>query len=200
MKYLSLDSGRRLFLALAASLAALSALPVSAQDTAPQVRVTTSLGAFTLELDPLKAPETVANFLRYVDDKHYDGTIFHRVIKDFMIQGGGMLPDMSEKPTRAPIRNEARNGLKNLRGSVAMARTGAPHSATSQFFVNTVDNSFLDAPGQDGWGYAVFGRVVAGMDVVDKIRNVSTRSAGMYQDVPATPVVIQSMRRANEAR
>lgn len=187
---------RRSLLAFAAASLALFLTPASAQEANPRVVVTTSQGAFTLELDPAKAPETVANFLRYVDDKHYDGTIFHRVIKDFMIQGGGMLPDMSEKTTRAPIRNEARNGLKNLRGTVAMARTGAPHSATSQFFINTVDNAFLDAPGQDGWGYAVFGKVVSGMEVVDKIRGVSTRSAGMYQDVPATPVVIQSARRA----
>lgn len=187
---------RRSLLAFAAASLALFLTPASAQEANPRVVVTTSQGAFTLELDPAKAPETVANFLRYVDDKHYDGTVFHRVIKDFMIQGGGMLPDMSEKTTRAPIRNEARNGLKNLRGTVAMARTGAPHSATSQFFINTVDNAFLDAPGQDGWGYAVFGKVVSGMEVVDKIRGVSTRSAGMYQDVPATPVVIQSARRA----
>ncbi len=187
---------RRNLLAFAAASLALFLTPASAQEANPRVVITTSQGAFTLELDPAKAPETVANFLRYVDDKHYDGTIFHRGIKDFMIQGGGMLPDMSEKTTRAPIRNEARNGLKNLRGTVAMARTGAPHSATSQFFINTVDNAFLDAPGQDGWGYAVFGKVVSGMEVVDKIRGVSTRSAGMYQDVPATPVVIQSARRA----
>lgn len=177
-------------------IAALPALAATATPSQPQVRVSTSLGAFTIELDPAKAPETVANFLKYVDDKHYNGTIFHRVIRNFMIQGGGMLPDMSEKPTRAPIRNEAGNGLKNQRGSIAMARLPSPHSASAQFFINTVNNAFLDYPGQDGWGYCVFGRVIDGMDVVDKIAAVPTRNAaGGYQDVPATPVVIQSVQR-----
>ncbi|MDQ7989645.1 MAG: peptidylprolyl isomerase [Candidatus Dactylopiibacterium sp.] len=184
---------RRHLLALACALAACLALPALAQDAAPRVRVTTSLGAITLVLDPARAPETVANFLKYAQDKHYDGTVFHRVIRDFMIQGGGFTADMAQKPTRAPIRNEARNGLKNTRGTIAMARTGAPHSATAQFFINTVDNDFLDYPGQDGWGYCVFGRVESGMDVVDKIRAVATRSEGMMRDVPATPVVIQSV-------
>jgi len=186
---------RRLFLSFSASILAAISLPAGAQQINPRVLITTSLGAFTLELDPARAPETVANFLKYVDDKHYDGTIFHRVIRNFMIQGGGMLPSMEEKPTRAPIRNEAKNGLKNVRGSIAMARTAAPHSASAQFFVNTVDNAFLDYPGQDGWGYCVFGKVIAGMDVVDKIRNVAIRSSGAYQDVPATPVLIQSAQR-----
>jgi peptidyl-prolyl cis-trans isomerase A (cyclophilin A) len=186
---------RRLFLSFSASILAAISLPAGAQQINPRVLITTSLGAFTLELDPARAPETVANFLKYVDDKHYDGTIFHRVIRNFMIQGGGMLPSMEEKPTRSPIRNEAKNGLKNVRGSIAMARTAAPHSASAQFFVNTVDNAFLDYPGQDGWGYCVFGKVIAGMDVVDKIRNVAIRSSGAYQDVPATPVLIQSAQR-----
>lgn len=186
---------RRLFLSLAAGILFTVSLSSNAQEPNPRILITTSMGAFTLELDPARAPETVANFLKYVDDKHYDGTIFHRVIRNFMIQGGGMLPGMEEKSTRAPIRNEAKNGLKNVRGSIAMARTGAPHSASAQFFINTVDNAFLDYPGQDGWGYCVFGKVVAGMDVVDKIRNVATRSSGAYQDVPATPVIIQSAQR-----
>lgn len=186
---------RRLFLSLAAGILFTVSLSSNAQEPNPRILITTSMGAFTLELDPARAPETVANFLKYVDDKHYDGTIFHRVIRNFMIQGGGMLPSMEEKSTRAPIRNEAKNGLKNVRGSIAMARTGAPHSASAQFFINTVDNAFLDYPGQDGWGYCVFGKVVAGMDVVDKIRNVATRSSGAYQDVPATPVIIQSAQR-----
>lgn len=165
-----------------------------AQAATPRVQITTSLGEIVLELDQAKAPKTVENFLRYTADGHYEGTIFHRVIKDFMIQGGGMLPDMSQKPTHAPIANEANNGLRNERGTIAMARTGAPHSATAQFFINTVDNSFLNFPGQDGWGYCVFGKVISGMNVVDKIRSVATRNMGPHQNVPATPVVIQKMQ------
>ncbi len=175
---------------------ALSALPAFAQQaaSAPRVLMATSLGNITLELDAQRAPASVANFLRYVEAKHYDGTIFHRVIANFMIQGGGFSPDMSQKPTQAPVRNEARNGLKNVRGSIAMARTADPHSATAQFFINTTDNAFLDNPGQDGWGYAVFGKVVEGMDVVDKIRAVPTANAGFHSDVPRTPVIINSAR------
>jgi peptidyl-prolyl cis-trans isomerase B (cyclophilin B) len=156
----------------------------------PMVKFHTRFGVITLELDAEKAPETVKNFLSYVEAGHYDGTIFHRVIKNFMIQGGGMLPDMSQKPTQAQIKNEAKNGLKNVRGSVAMARTGDPHSATAQFFINTVDNDFLDYPGQDGWGYCVFGKVSDGLDVVEKIRAVATGRSGYHSDVPVEAILI----------
>jgi len=156
----------------------------------PQVAFTTSLGSFTVELDPAAAPRTAANFLDYVKSGQYKGTTFHRVISRFMIQGGGMTVDGQEKATRAPIRNEAKEasakGLKNVRGTLAMARTSDPHSATAQFFVNVVDNGFLDYPGQDGWGYCVFGKVVKGMDIVDKIKDVKTGPG----DMPVTPVVI----------
>jgi peptidyl-prolyl cis-trans isomerase B (cyclophilin B) len=154
------------------------------------VKLHTRFGVITLELDAEKAPKSVANFLAYVEAGHYDGTIFHRVIKNFMIQGGGMLPDMSQKKTNAPVENEAKNGLKNVRGSIAMARTNDPHSATAQFFINTVDNEFLDYPGQDGWGYAVFGKVVEGLDVVEQIRAVATGRSGYHSDVPREPVLI----------
>lgn len=167
-----------------ATLAACAAAPK------PQVAFTTTLGSFTVELNPEAAPRTAANFLAYVKSGHYKGTTFHRVIANFMIQGGGMGADGTEKPTQAPIQNEAKEaaakGLKNVRGSIAMARTSAPHSATAQFFVNVKDNAFLDYPGQDGWGYCVFGQVVKGMDTVDKIRDVKTGPG----DMPATPVVI----------
>jgi peptidyl-prolyl cis-trans isomerase B (cyclophilin B) len=157
------------------------------------IKLTTNHGVISLELDAEKAPKTVANFIAYVEAGHYDGTIFHRVIKDFMIQGGGMKPGMDQKATQAPIENEAANGLKNKRGSVAMARTGDPHSATAQFFINTVDNGFLDfkAPAGQGWGYCVFGEVVDGMDVVDAIRAVKTGNKGFHQDVPAEDVIIE---------
>jgi cyclophilin family peptidyl-prolyl cis-trans isomerase len=158
----------------------------------PQVDLKTSLGTIRLELYPGKAPKTVANFLQYVKDGHYNGLIFHRVIPNFMIQGGGMDKSMREKKTRAPIENEAKNGLKNDLGTVAMARTSAPHSASAQFFINTKDNDFLNYPGQDGWGYAVFGKVVSGMDVVMKIQQVPTGNAGPYGDVPREPVIIES--------
>ena len=163
-----------------------------AATAAPRVKLVTSQGEIVIELDAQKAPKSVENFLQYVRDKHYDGTVFHRVIPTFMVQGGGFKPDMQQKPTRAPIALEAGNGLKNDRGTVAMARTGNPNSATSQFFVNVVDNAMLNAPNPDGYGYAVFGRVVSGMDVVDKIRAVPTATQGPNQNVPATPVVIQS--------
>lgn len=158
----------------------------------PQVLFKTSLGDITVALNEAKAPKTVANFLQYVRDKHYDGTVFHRVIDGFMIQGGGMDAAMKEKPTRAPIALEAGNGLKNDRGTIAMARTGDPNSATSQFFINVANNDLLNAPKPDGYGYAVFGKVVKGMDVVDKIRTVATGNRGMHQNVPTTPVTILS--------
>jgi peptidyl-prolyl cis-trans isomerase A (cyclophilin A) len=159
---------------------------------APRVKFATTLGDFVVELDPDKAPKTVENFLQYVNDKYYDGTIFHRVIDNFMVQGGGFTPDMQQKPTRAPVPLEARGGLKNQVGTIAMARTADPNSATSQFFINVRDNVALDAPNPDGHGYAVFGKVVSGMDVVTKIKAVQTGSKGPYQNVPLTPVVITS--------
>jgi cyclophilin family peptidyl-prolyl cis-trans isomerase len=167
-----------------------TALSLVAASPKPKVKITTSLGSFTVELEPDAAPRTVANFLAYVKAGHYKGTTFHRVIAKFMIQGGGITPDGQEKPTQAPIANEARQaaekGVRNLRGAIAMARTMEPHSATSQFFVNTVDNGFLDYPGQDGWGYCAFGRVVDGMEIVDKIKDVKTGPG----DRPLQPVTI----------
>jgi peptidyl-prolyl cis-trans isomerase B (cyclophilin B) len=157
------------------------------------IKLTTNHGAITLELDSEKAPKTAANFLAYVEADHYDGTIFHRVIDGFMIQGGGMSAGMKEKGTNAPIENEAANGLKNDRGTIAMARTSDPHSATAQFFINVKDNDFLNhtAPSGQGWGYCVFGHVVEGMDVVDKIKGVKTGNKGYHQDVPVEDVVIE---------
>lgn len=155
------------------------------------VILTTNLGTIKIELDAEKAPKTVANFIAYVESGHYAGTIFHRVIDGFMIQGGGFEPGMKQKETQAPIENEANNGLKNQRYSIAMARTGAPHSASAQFFINTANNSFLDYPGQDGWGYCVFGTVTEGTDVVDKIKSVKTSRSGMFQDVPVEDVIIE---------
>jgi peptidyl-prolyl cis-trans isomerase B (cyclophilin B) len=155
------------------------------------VKLTTNHGDITLELDADKAPKTVENFLSYVKSGHYDGTIFHRVINGFMIQGGGFEPGMKQKPVGEAIENEAKNGLKNTAYSVAMARTSAPHSATAQFFINVTDNEFLDYPGQDGWGYCVFGTVTEGKDVVDKIRKVRTSNGGMHANVPADDVVIE---------
>jgi peptidyl-prolyl cis-trans isomerase B (cyclophilin B) len=158
-----------------------------------QVLLKTNKGDITLTLDAAKAPKTVANFLAYVKSGHYDDTIFHRVIDNFMIQGGGMAPGMKQKPTQAEIENEANNGLKNVNGSVAMARTSDPHSASSQFFINVNDNDFLNhtAPTAQGWGYAVFGAVTDGMDVVNAIRKVKTGSSGFHQDVPTEDVVIE---------
>jgi len=155
------------------------------------IKLTTNVGAILIELDPEKAPVTAANFEQYVRDGHYDGTLFHRVIDGFMIQGGGYTPDFSEKRTRAPIENEAKNGLKNTAGTIAMARTSAPHSATAQFFINVSNNGFLDYPGQDGWGYCVFGRVVEGMDVVNAIKGVATGHKHGHSDVPKQDVVIE---------
>ena len=160
----------------------------------PQVELhITGYGVITLELDAEKAPKSAANFLAYVNKGHYNGTIFHRVIPGFMIQGGGMEPGMNQKPTDAPIENEANNGLKNSVYTVAMARTGDPHSATAQFFINVADNGFLNhtAPSQQGWGYAVFGKVVAGSEVVDKIKTVKTGRKGFHDDVPKDDVVIE---------
>ncbi|HEY2977802.1 MAG TPA: peptidylprolyl isomerase [Burkholderiaceae bacterium] len=156
------------------------------------VELRTSAGTIRLELDDAKAPQSVANFLGYVNRGHYDGTVFHRVIKGFMVQGGGMEPGLKQKPTEAPIQNEANNGLKNDHYTVAMARTNAPHSATAQFFINTTDNEFLNFKSESpqGWGYAVFGRVVAGTEVVDAIEKVKTGKRGFHDDVPLEDVVI----------
>ncbi|MEW5912676.1 MAG: peptidylprolyl isomerase [Thermodesulfobacteriota bacterium] len=158
----------------------------------PVVKLQTSMGDITLELDAAKAPKTTANFLAYVKKGFYDGTVFHRVIDGFMIQGGGLTADMQTKPTGNPITNEADNGLMNDKYTVAMARTMDPHSATAQFFINVADNDFLNHSGKNpqGWGYAVFGKVTAGQDVVDQIKGVATTTKGMHQDVPVKPVVI----------
>ena len=157
------------------------------------VKLHTNHGVITLELDAEKAPVTVANFLAYVEAGHYDNTVFHRVIDGFMIQGGGFTPGMNQKPTGEQIKNEADNGLKNDRGTIAMARTQAPHSATAQFFINVADNAFLNhtSPDLQGWGYCVFGKVSEGMDVVDAIRKVKTGSSGFHQDVPKEDVIIE---------
>lgn len=155
------------------------------------VRMTTNKGNITIELDEAKAPKTVANFLDYVKAGHFDNTIFHRVIKGFMIQGGGFEPGMKQKATSNTVENEAKNGLKNDKYTVAMARTSAPHSASAQFFINTKNNDFLNYPGQDGWGYAVFGKVTEGTDVVDQIEGVKTTRSGMHSDVPVENVVIE---------
>lgn len=160
----------------------------------PVVLISTSLGDIKVQLNKEKAPVSTENFLGYVKKKHYDGTIFHRVIKGFMIQGGGMLPDMTEKATGKPIKNEAKNGLSNLRGTIAMARTNEIDSATSQFFINVVDNNRLDYVDDTRYGYAVFGEVIEGMDVVDKIREVPTTTKPPHENVPSEPVVIKSVR------
>ncbi len=192
---------RRLLLLLPAVTIASAALAqgkdagkAAAASGAPRVQFVTTEGRFTIELDAAKAPKTVANFLEYVRAGFYDGTTFHRVIETFMVQGGGFTPDMAQKPTRAPIPAESTNGLKNERGAIAMARTSDPNSATSQFFINVVDNPRLDYPSFDGTGYTVFGRVVEGMDVVDKIKAAPTGSSGGHQNVPLKPIVIQSAK------
>ena len=186
-------SRRKSTLALASiTLAAMFIVaPVHAQE-APKVKLATSVGDIVVELNPAKAPKTVENFLTYVRDKHYDGTVFHRVIDGFMIQGGGFTADMQQKPTKAPIPLEAANGLKNDTYTIAMARTGNPNSATAQFFINVKDNAMLNAPQPDGHGYAVFGKVVSGQEVVDKIKAVPTGNKGPFQNVPTTPVTITS--------
>lgn len=186
-------SSRRAWLACCAAV--FISAPVLAQST-PKVRFQTSMGEFVVEVYPEKAPKTVENFLQYVKNKHYDDTVFHRVIANFMVQGGGFSADMNQKPTRAPIPLEANNGLKNDRGTIAMARTANPNSATAQFFINVVDNANLNAPQPDGYGYAVFGKVVSGMDVVDKIRTSATGNKSMFQNVPLTPIVINSVTSA----
>ncbi len=155
------------------------------------VRMTTNMGNITLELDAEKAPKTVANFIDYVNKGHFSNTIFHRVIKDFMVQGGGFEPGMKQKDTDVTVENEGKNGLKNDKYTVAMARTSAPHSASAQFFINTKDNAFLNYPGQDGWGYAVFGKVTEGQDIVDQMNAVKTSRTGMHSDVPVDPIIIE---------
>jgi cyclophilin family peptidyl-prolyl cis-trans isomerase len=186
----------------AALLSLLTCVPAYAADAPAKsqkgkpvnITMETSLGTIKLELDAAKAPDTVANFVQYAKAGHFDGLVFHRVIKGFMIQGGGYDEKFSQRPTRAPIKNEAKNGLKNLRGTIAMARTGDPHSASSQFFINHKDNGFLDYPGQDGWGYCVFGKVTDGMDVVDKIASAETGPIPPFgRDVPVTAVVIKKV-------
>ena len=189
----------RALLLVAAGLCA----PAWSQDAAPagvqRVRFETTLGAFTVEVDPVRAPLTAASFLQYVNAQHYDGTIFHRVIGNFVIQGGGYLPDGAEKAVRGGVPNESGNGLSNRRGTVALARTGDPHSGTSQFYVNVADNIALD-PSPARWGYAVFGRVIEGMDVIDRIASVATGSSGPFpEDAPLQPVVISTARIVGEA-
>ena len=167
----------------------------NSQAETTMVKMDTNHGTIMLELDAENAPNTVANFLTYAKEGFYDGTIFHRVISNFMIQGGGFTEDMSQKTTHDPIQNEANNGLKNDNGTIAMARTGDPHSATAQFFINVKDNDFLNFSSEtpQGWGYAVFGKVTEGMDVVEKIKDVSTTTKGPYQDVPAETVIIEKV-------
>ncbi len=184
---------KQLFHSLILASVATFSITANAASDHPRVQIQTNMGNITVELDAKAAPNSVANFIKYVEDGSYNGTIFHRVISDFMIQGGGFTPDYNQKKTRAPIKNEANNGLKNVRGSIAMARTGDPHSATTQFFINTVDNGFLNytAPSMQGWGYTVFGKVVEGMDTVDKIRAVATSRGGPFpSDVPKEKVII----------
>lgn len=173
---------------------ALATTALSALAANPMVELKTNQGEIVVEVFADKAPKSAENFVQYVKDGHYNGTVFHRVIDGFMIQGGGFDADMKQKSTRSPIENEAKNGLKNERGTLAMARTADPHSASSQFFINLVPNTFLDYPSRDGWGYAVFGKVVKGMDVVDKISKVATGNRGFHQNVPVEAVVVESAR------
>ena len=183
---------RRTALIAAATLAIATSVGTAWAQNAPRVKLGTTAGDIVVELYPDKAPKTVENFLQYVNDKQYDGTVFQRVIDGFMIQGGGFTPDLKQKPTRAPIPLEAKNGLKNDKYTIAMARTSDPDSATSQFFINVKDNPNLNAPNPDGYGYAVFGKVVSGSEVVDKIRTARTGSKGGMQDVPLEAIIIQS--------
>jgi peptidyl-prolyl cis-trans isomerase A (cyclophilin A)/peptidyl-prolyl cis-trans isomerase B (cyclophilin B) len=183
---------RRLLIGLLTVLPLAAATSNAFADAAPQVSIKTNLGEIVLEVYPDKAPKTVENFLAYVKSGFYKGTIFHRVIDGFMIQGGGFDKTMKQKPTRPPIQNEANNGLKNEPYTVAMARTASPHSATAQFFINVNENGFLDYPGRDGWGYCVFGKVIKGTEVVDKIKAVETTNLGINQNVPVNPVIIES--------
>ena len=175
-------------------------LLMAANDNAPKVRMETSSGTFVIQLDAVKAPETTKNFLIYVDEGFYNGTIFHRVIKGFMIQGGGFDRDFKQRPTTAAIQNEADNGLKNERGTIAMARTNDPHSATAQFFINEVDNAFLDHRDKSpqGWGYAVFGKVVEGLEVIDAISGVATGQHGPHSDVPQSQIMILKAERVED--
>ena len=186
----------RLFAISASALALTATSTVHAQDK-PRVEVKTSLGSMVIELEPVAAPNTVANFLEYVKSGQYEGTVFHRVIKGFMIQGGGFSADMKEKSTKAPIKNEAemalKAGVKNDRGTIAMARTGDPHSATAQFYINHGNNDMLNFPSRDGFGYVAFGKVVSGIEVVDKIAEVTTTTKPPYQNVPQTPVFIEKV-------
>jgi len=182
---------RRAFIGLV--VAGVWGLPAYAQ-AATSVQFQTSVGDFVIELNAEKAPKTVENFLQYVNDKHYEGTIFHRVIDGFMVQGGGFTAAMAQKPTRGPIALEASNGLRNDRGTIAMARSGNPNSATSQFFINVVDNAGLNAPQPDGFGYAVFGKVSSGMETIDKIRTLPTGNKAGMQNVPLTPITINAVR------
>ena len=182
-----------LFAGLTLGGAVVAAAPTAPLDPTPHVALKTSMGEIVLELDQQKAPKSVANFLQYVKSGYYKGTVFHRVIDGFMIQGGSFDKNMKQKATKAPVKNEAQNGLQNVTYSIAMARTGDPHSATSQFFINVGDNGALDYPGRDGFGYTVFGKVVSGMDVVDKIKAVPVADKGPHQNVPVTPVVIESV-------
>ena len=182
---------RRAFIGLV--VAGMWGLPAYAQ-AATSVQFQTSAGDFVIELNAEKAPKTVENFLQYVNDKHYEGTIFHRVIDGFMVQGGGFTSAMAQKPTRGPIPLEASNGLRNDRGTIAMARSGNPNSATSQFFINVVDNAGLNAPQPDGFGYAVFGKVSSGMETIDKIRMLPTGNKSGMQNVPLTPITINAVR------
>ena len=185
-----------IFLGVAALMLSTVLIGDDSQGETRIVTLTTALGAIELQLDGGSAPGTVSNFIAYVEGGHYDGILFHRVIPNFMIQGGGMRAGLVENPTRAPIENEADNGLKNLRGTIAMARTQDPHSATAQFFINLKDNSFLDHTEKSpaGWGYAVFGQVISGMDVVDQIASVETGSVGYHEDVPIDDVIIEHAR------
>ena len=175
-----------------AQTATTATAPTAAKSNAPKVKLVTSMGEIVLELNPEKAPKSVENFLQYVKDKHYDGTIFHRVMDGFMIQGGGFNAEMQQKPVRSPIPLESSNGLKNDRGTIAMARTNVPNSATAQFFINVVNNNNLNAPLPDGHGYAVFGKVISGMETVDKIRLVATGNKGPHGNVPQTTITITS--------
>ena len=184
---------RRVLRALFALSIALTSIGATIATGKPLVTFKTNVGGFTVQLDPEKAPKTVANFLQYVRDGHYNGTIFHRVIAKFMVQGGGFDENFKQKPTRGPIANEADTGLPNERGTIAMARTGDPHSATSQFFVNIVYNKFLDhtAKSQEGWGYTAFGRVIEGMNIIGRMARVKTGSQGPYSDVPEKTIIIE---------
>ena len=189
-----------LWAACIATFAAVSSYSAHAgEKVGPIMRMTTNFGVIEIELNRAKAPTTVENFLKYADDGFYNGTIFHRVISGFMIQGGGFKPGFEKQPTREPIKNETANGLKNAVGSIAMARTSDPHSATSQFFINTAANDSLDKENsRDGWGYAVFGKVIKGMDVVQKIESTPTGRSGPYGDVPKQDVIIEKVERINK--